>query len=486
MALIVAGCAAVSAIRGGSLSPLSGPLHGAWADTAGAADSEGGEGGPVGLGSVMAEHFPHGVLLALVLLLALSAYFSGAEVAFFSIHQVRLRGMAEEGKLSGRLVANIMKHPGRLLTTILIGNMIVNVLISVVMPPRLERVIAAAFAMPPAASIVLTVALSTFVLVFFGEITPKVFAVRIHELFARATVIPLQGIDWAFAPMRWGVLKFTEFLFRVSRISDIQPAPFITDEEFISVLSHSEAKGVIEEEEGQMIQGIIESGDAYVREILVPRPDVVALERNATVGEALEVFRDHEFSRMPVYTEDLDHVTGVLFAKDLLPCVLKRELDRPIGPMARRPNFVPETMTVRELVKESQRKHMHLSIVVDEHGGTEGIVTLEDAIEEVVGDIRDEDTEEPRPYKILSERCYLVDGSFRLDDLSELIGIGLQDSEHETVAGFFIDRTNKVPQVGDKLTHDGIEFTVEGVEGKRAAVLRVEAPRPAERGQPSS
>ena len=464
VALAVAIGAILSAFPGGPVSPVDASTQALPAQTS--------------FWDAVAEQLPPNMAVLILTLLTLSAFFSGSEVAFFSIHQVRLRGMREEGGLLSRMVANSMKHPQRFLTTILIGNMIVNVLISIVLPPRLERIVETGIHLPPLLSYIVTVSLSTVILVFFGEITPKIFAVRVGEPFARTAAIPLQAIDWILTPARVSAIRFTEFLFRVTRFNEIKPAPFITDEEFISVLSDSEELGVIEEDEGQMIQGIIEFGDAYIREILVPRPDVVAIEQSATIGEARELFRQHTNSRMPVYHNDLDHITGVLVAKDLLQSVGQGDLEKPIGPLSRRPNYVPQTMTIREFVKDAQGKRMHLAVVVDEYGGTEGIVTLEDALEEVVGEIQDPDEPEPSLYSKLGNGTYRVDGSLPLDELSELIGVNLQESEHETVAGYFIDHTNKVPEKGDTMTQEGVVFTVEDVEGKRAAALHIHVLNP--------
>lgn len=421
-------------------------------------------------------YMPVPLFLCILVLLVLSAFFSASEVAFFSIHRLRLRGMGEEGSPTGRLVSRMMEHPGRLLTNILVGNMIVNVLISVLLPARVERIMVHALAVPSPLSYVLAVALCTAVLVLFGEVSPKVFAVRVSEIYARSAAIPLSVTDWVLGPLRWSLLHFTDFIFHVTRFNDIQAAPFITDEEFKSVLSNGEAQGVIEKEEEQMIQRILEFGDALLREILVPRPDVAALDENATVGQALEFFREHEFSRMPVYRDDLDHVTGVLFAKDMLPSVVKGDLTRPIRELARPPRFVPETMTVRGFVKDAQRMRRHLAIVVDEYGGTEGIVTLEDALEEVVGDIHDEDKEEKPLFEELGDGVFRVDGGLPLDELSDLIGMPIEDEEHETVAGFLMEQTQKIPELGDRIEHLGALFIVEKVDGKRAAALRIEVP----------
>lgn len=410
-------------------------------------------------------------ILALILL---SGFFSASEVAFFSIQRLRLRGLRESGGFTGRLVAEMMDHPGRLLTTILVGNMIVNTLIAVLLPFRMQRFLESVPWFPSYMSYPFTIALCTALLVFFGEVAPKVFAVRVSEVFARAVAVPMRTVDFILAPVRWAVLGFTDFLFRVTRFNDIKAAPFITDEEFKSVLSVGEVHGVIEEEGRQMIQGILEFRDAQLREILVPRPDVVALSEEATVGEALELFREREFSRMPVYRGDLDHVTGVLFAKDLLPSVVKERLDSPIRDLARPARFVPETMTIHGFVKDAQRMRRHLAIVVDEYGGTEGIVTLEDAIEEVVGDISDEEEEAKPLVERLESGRFRVDGGLPLDELSDLLGIDIEDEKHETVAGFFMERTNKIPATGDTVEHRGAIFTVEEVDGKRASRVSIE------------
>jgi putative hemolysin len=424
------------------------------------------------------DAFPPWSMGAIAALLFVSAFFSAVEVAFFSLHRVRLRAMASETGLTGRLITALMRHPAQLLNTILIGNMTTNIVVGVLFPARLDNFLESASSIGVILSSVITVVVSTLLVLFVSEITPKVLAVSFAEPLARVSALPMLIIDWIFTPARWASIRFTELLFRITRFNDIPPAPFMTDEEIISVLADSEGQGVIEETEGQMIQAILESGDANLKAILVPRHEMVAIERSAGVGQALEVFRRHSFSRMPVYQDDLDHVTGVLVAKDLLPYVVRGELDRPIGPLARRASFVPETMTIREFIRYSQRKHMHLSIVVDEYGGTEGLVTLDDAIEEVVGEIRDTAKVNGKRYKRLARGSYRIEGNMPLDDLSRLLGVEFESKEHATAAGFFMDLVGKIPEPGDTLERDGVHFTVEDVQGKRVETLRVETHRP--------
>jgi putative hemolysin len=252
------------------------------------------------------------------------------------------------------------------------------------------------------------------------------------------------------------------------------PAPFITDDEFLSVLSEGEATGAIERGEREMIQGILEFSEVMLKEVLVPRPDMIALHEAATIREAVDLFREQEYARMPVYRENLDDITGILYAKDLLPFAEQSDVDRPITPLLRKAHFVPETMTVAGFVKMAQRLRTHMAIVVDEYGGTEGLITLQDALREVVGDIGD-DVEEGSPgYTKLQEGVYRIDGSLSLHELEELTGVPFEDEEHTTVAGFLMDKTDKIPGVGDRIEHAGVKFTVEKMDGKRVALLRLQ------------
>lgn len=423
---------------------------------------------------------PPRIWVGAAILLAFSAFFSASEVAFFSLHPVRLRSMRQSGNVLNQLAAHLMDHPGNLLTSILMGNCIVNVLLGIVLGIRVERLFQEILLPPhianPVLSYVLAVALCTAILVFFGEITPKLVVVRNREWFARFSAVPMYVVDRLLMPVRGAVIHLVAFLFRVTRFSEVRPAPFMTDEEFKSILSESKASGVIEEEERQMIQGILEFSDVMLREILVPRPDMIVLKDTSSVGQALAVVREHDYARIPVYKEDLDDIIGILYAKDLLPAVDRGELEHPVTPLLRKAHFVPETMTVAEFMKTAQRLRTHLAIVVDEYGGTEGLVTLQDALREVVGDIGEDDEFEAPLYTRIKEDVFQVDGSLPLDELSELTGVAVQDEEHTTVAGFVMAHSDRVPQVGDEIEAGGLRCRVEEVKGKRLSRLRIQVP----------
>ncbi len=416
------------------------------------------------------------VWLAALLLLSCSAFFSASEVAFYSLHTVRLLSMRQSKHFLDRLVAQLMSNPNGLLTSILMGNCIVNILLGVIFAARVEIVFDRHLTLPPALSYPLAVFLCTAMLVFFGEITPKLVAVQQGERFARWAAIPIFLLNQLLAPVREILIWLIGLLFRLTRFSEVPPAPFMTEDEFKSLLTEGEATGVIEEEERQMIQGILDVREVRVREILTPRPDMIVLSKETTIGDALAVVREHEYARIPVYEDDLDHITGLLFAKDLLPAACSGELDAPITPLLRKPHFVPETMEVSDFLRMAQRVRTHLSIVVDEYGGTEGLVTLQDALREVVGDIGEEDDEEEPLYTQLDDGVFRVDGSLPLDELEELTGTAVEDEEHTTVAGFIMDRTDKIPEVGDEVEYDGVYYVIEAVEGKRVAQLRLQVP----------
>lgn len=430
---------------------------------------------------VFGHYFPAHVIVGFCCLLGLSGFFSSSEIAFFNLTRWKLRSMEEEGTLTGSWVANLMTHPGKFLSTVLVGNTIVNVLIGILLGTRVESAfdeLLRAVAPGPgdahsATAYFIAVTVTTTLLVFFGEILPKVFAVRISHAYVRVAAAPMLVAERVLDPIAKLVLWITNKIFVITRFHEITAAPFITDDEFKSVLSQGEAHGVIDEDERQMIQGILEFRDVILREILVPRPDVVALPETATVADALELLRKEEYSRVPIYRDDLDHITGVLFMKDLLPSVAKGDLQRSVQTLARPPYFVPEIMSVKRFVEDIQRQRVHLAVVVDEYGGTAGIVTLHDAIEEVVGDILDPSDEEEVTFERLNETEYRFDGSVSIDEFTELTGIVLEDEEHETVGGFLMDLSEKVLEPGDVIPHTGAVFTVETMDGKRVQTVRV-------------
>jgi CBS domain containing-hemolysin-like protein len=311
-----------------------------------------------------------------------------------------------------------------------------------------------------------------FSIVILGDVLPRVAAARRSESFALAAIVPINMLSLALAPLRWTIHNALRAIFSAAHQPDLQPAPFVLDDEFEAVFERVHPRSVIEEDEGEMIRGVLSYGEVMLREILIPRPDIVGLSEDVPARDAIEFYRANEYSRMPVYRENLDQVTGVLYAKDLLPLAARNELDRPVKSIARKPYYVPATMTVDQFIKECQQLRTHLAIVVDEFGGTEGIVTLEDAMEVVVGDIEDEGDEAPPTYEELGNRAYRIDGAMDLEQVGQLLGVPIEDGEHETLGGFVMAGVGKIPEAGDSIKHNGVVFTIERVEGKRIASIR--------------
>lgn len=414
------------------------------------------------------------ILIISLILAGFSFFFSASEVAFLSLNKMQLRSLRESNAFIKQLIARLMKRPGSLLATILMGNNIVNVLLSITFADPMAEVFEQSFSLSSHQSYLASVIITTSLLMFFCEILPKIFAANMPLAFAFGASIPLFCIDVLMAPMRNAVMTLVAFLFKITRLSQVPAAPFLTDDEFIALLSDSEASGVIEENERQMIQGILEFSDVCVGEILVPRPDIVALKESATAGEALEIVKEHEFARMPVYREDLDHITGILYAKDLLAVTEQGKLDTPVVKLMRKPHFAPETMTVADFVKMAQRLRAHIAIVVDEYGGTEGLVTLQDALREVVGDIGEEDDIDKPFFIELGEKRFRIAGNFPLDQFEEKMGVKTCDEEHTTLGGFLMAQSDKILKPGDMLEYGNIVFKIESVSDKRVTSVLAE------------
>lgn len=405
-------------------------------------------------------------------LLCLSAFFSACEIAYFSLSPGRIRALREEDDVLNQLASRLLLRPHELLTSVLMGNSIAKTLLSIVLvQPAIQvagRFLAAPFHYVAAA------AACTLFLAFFGDVVPKLAVVRNSEGFARASALPLHLACILLVPLRVAVVALVGLLFRLTGFSRVQPAPFMTDADFATILSEGEATGAIEKDEREMIQGILNVNDVMLWEILVPRPDIIALHEDATVAEALELICTHEYSRMPAHRDNVDNITGILYAKDLLSFVDRGELTAPIKPLLRKANYVPETMTVLEFMKSVQHLRSHLAIVVDEYGGTEGLVTLQDALREVVGELEDDWRDEPPLYTEVRQNVYQVDGSLPLDELEALTGVPVNDDEHTTVAGFLMEQSDKVLEVGDRIEHEGVRYTVEEVDGKRVSRLKIQ------------
>lgn len=402
----------------------------------------------------------------LLLLFALSGFFSAAETAITTLWPWKVRELAEqEGPQSP--FALLQRDVTRFLTTILVGNNLVNIAATALVTDLATRTWGST-------GVAYATGLMTFLILFFGEITPKSMAVHNADRLARFFVRPIYWLSVLLYPIG---RFFTWVSSLVLRLMGLEPRaePLVTENELRLILSGAEASGAIEEAEEDMIQGVLELEETQVREIMVPRVDIVAIEHTASLREFVRLEREHRFSRIPVYKESIDQIVGIAYAKDLLNYLETPDmLDQlTVMTIAQDPFFVPESMPVWNLLLEIRRRKVHMAIVVDEFGGTAGLATLEDIIEEIVGEIYDEsDIEEEQPIQYQDDGSYLIDAQTPLDDVSEALHITLPEGEYETLSGYLYETFGYIPKIGEEHVYDGYRFVIEDADERKIERVR--------------
>jgi putative hemolysin len=439
-------------------------------------------------------------ILVLVLLTFLEGFFVAAEIALVSIRRSRVEQLVDEGNAGARRVRRLLEEPGRFLAVSQLGLTVIGFFASayaaVNLAEALQRILENIGMERGGAKglslVVVTVVLALFTIIF-AELVPKTLALANTERVAIALSLPIEFFARALGPLirlLTGVTAAITKLFGANVSNEAQ----ITAEELRLIVERGGEQGVLEAEEEQMINSIIELGERRLHEVMVPRIAIVALPAAATLEEAIDKVVDEGHSRIPVYEETIDEVVGILYAKDLLPILKSGSGPRPaIRALLRPPVFVPESMTIDDLLHEFQRRKVHIAIVLDEYGGTAGLLTIEDLLEEIVGEIQDEyDTEEPMVVRLSDDEAR-VDGRADVDDLAELfdLNLELEDSdEYDTVGGLVYHRIGGVPSPGDQIDVNGLTLTVETTDGRRVGKVLVvrrraedeEGPRPDEDG----
>jgi putative hemolysin len=414
-----------------------------------------------------------GLWIALVAGLVLAAFAAAAETALTSVSRLRMRSMAEEGDRRAVRVVHLHNDPNAYLSTILS----INTVAVIVSSTAAALLVADYYTNLPEA--LGTIVLSIFVLVFC-EIAPKSLALRFNERLALRLAAPVQLITAALRPIVGALTIVATLLLRLATRGRRVRGPFVTEEELKLLLAMGEQEGVVEQEERQMIHGILEMTDKSVREVMVPRVDVIGIEVDESVSELIARIIDHGHSRIPVYEDTVDNIVGVVYAKDLLRHGIRAGDTRPLRSIAREPSFVPESKHVGELLHEMQENKIHMSIVVDEHGGTAGIVTFEDLIEEIVGPIRDEyDIAEKEEVQFLSDREVLMSARFPVDDVKELLHLDVGETESDSIGGLVYERLGEIPKAGATLQlGEEALLTVESVRRQSIQSVRITSTQP--------
>src|SRR5947209_16489151 len=407
------------------------------------------------------------ILLVSLLLCALS---SAAETSFTSISRIKLKDLVEEGNQQAIQIEKTLSNPNKFLLTILIVNRV-----AVIVAASMATVLALRFSRT-FGELIATV-LTSLVVLIFCEIAPKTVAVQNPLRWARAFVKPVRAVSWLLQPVVWALSAITNTLVRLMGGQVRRPGPFVTEEELRLLLTVGEEQGVLEEEETEMIHSIFEFADTTVREVMVPRIDMVSLEADATVDEAVDLALQAGFSRIPVYKESIDDIIGVLYTKDMLKQLREDHNTSPIRDLVRSAYFVPETKKLDDLLREMQQKRVHMVVVVDEYGSVAGLVTIECQVEEIFGDIQDEYYREEKLYEKVNENEYVFDAKISIDDFNEIMGTDLEDQDYDTLGGFLYAQLDKIPNVGDTITFKNMTFTVLSTRGRRITQVRVEINR---------
>ncbi len=389
-----------------------------------------------------------------------------SETALMALSKIRIRHMVDEGISGAKLVEKLSQDPSKLLGAILIGNNIVNIGASALATSIAVKVIG------PSGVGVVTVIMTILVLIF-GEITPKSIAKQNSEKVSLIVSKPIDIIVKVFNPL---VAVFTAISSIFIKLLGGDPKanePFITEEELRTMVGVSEEEGVLEDVEKEMIFNVFEFADSQVKDVMVQRVDIVAVDVNATYEEVISIIKAEQFSRLPVYNENIDDVIGILNVKDLIMASECKDNFK-VSDYMREPYYTFEFKKITELFKEMKKTRNHMAVVLDEYGGNVGIVTIEDLIEEVVGEIEDEyDDERDSDIVVVKEDEYIVDGSARLDYIGDLIGVTMESEEFDSVGGLVIGELGRFPEQNEEVKINNIKFVVEDIDKNRIKKVRI-------------
>ncbi len=416
-------------------------------------------------------------IVVFFILLSLSAFFSGSEIAYFSLSSATVDRFRRSRKRAEQRIATLLTNPRQLLITIVVGNTLVNITTASLAAILTER-ISRAMQVSQHLGLIVDVIVVTFVILIVSEILPKVIAVRDAEHYARQSCRLLSLFYYLIFPVSYFLARFTRFLQK--RMGFTEDKAFLTEEELKTLVEIGEEHGTLQKDEREMIHSIFEFGETTVKEIMVPRTDMVCVEASTTLTDLMKLVKTKLHSRIPVYKGRIDNVIGILYVKDLLPYLTKRRRERlDLEKLVRPAYFVPEQKKIDELLREFQKERIHMALVVDEYGGIAGLVTLEDIIEEIVGEIQDEYDKEAPLYKKIDDNTFIVDGRMPLEEVNEALHLNLPTEEgFETISGFILSKLGALPKEKEKVEYDGYIFIVERVTRNRIIKVRIEKIQP--------
>ena len=406
--------------------------------------------------------------------LLISAFFSGSETALTSLSHAQAQKLFEE--TNARHLKLWLDRPIHVLTTILIGNNIVNITASALATDLANRLLAGTSASEWA--IPAAVGVMTFLLLTFGEITPKAIAKRLFKPMSVRSMFLLRPFYYFFYPATYVFNSMTRLVMRLTGNDPNAPTPFVTAEEIEYMIDLGSREGTFTEDRERLLRSVFEFNDTIVREIMVPRTDMIVVDTEMTLPEIVEIFLNHGHSRIPVYEDTIDNIIGIFYAKDLLELFARANGEAvPFDLRAhlRKPFFIPESKHISDLLADFQRQRIHMAVIVDEFGGVDGLITLEDIIEEFVGEIQDEHDAESEQITVIDERTIRVDGRLPIYELEEYLHTEFpEDADYETIGGFMMTQLGTVPSIGDRTTWMDLLFEVLEADEKKVIAVEIQ------------
>ena len=404
------------------------------------------------------------LILILLILVCGSAFFSASETALTSLNKIKLRNMAEENVKNADKVQKLIDDPNRLLSSILIGNNLVNNAAAALTTMIAVSLLGGQSGVGAATMII------TIIILIFGEITPKTLASQNAEKVSLAVSNIISVIVVISTPVVKVMNLITNVLIKVLGGNSTEKTPTITEAELKTMVNVSHEEGVLEVDERRMINNVFDFGDLKAIDVMTPRTDMVCVEDTITYDEIVSIFKEERFSRLPVYHESVDNIIGILYVKDI---IFIDEQHFKITDYMREPFFTYESKPISELFSEMRGNRIRAAVILDEYGGTSGLVTLEDLVEEIVGDIADEYDEQEKEIEVIKEDEFIVDGSTRLEDVNEMIGLHLASEDFDTIGGYVIGILGSFPDGGEEVETDNIKIVVEEVDKNRIEKLRI-------------
>jgi putative hemolysin len=421
-------------------------------------------------------------LIFLVILILLNAYFAATEIAFISLNDAKIEKKAKEGNKKAKQIQKMLKNPSKFLATIQIGITLAGFLSSAfasdafagMLAPKLNELMPfiSINVWQNISIVIITIILSFFTLVF-GELVPKRLAMKYYEKISYATIGVIKAISVITAPFVKLLTWATNIVSKIFGVGE-QEEEIVTEEEIKMMVDQGEEKGSIEENEKELINNVFEFNDIVASEIMTHRTDMYAIEIEQDLYEILDEIDEYKYSRIPVYRDSIDNIEGILFLKDILKSVSMRKKIK-IADIIREAYFVPETKPIDEIFKELQANKMQMAIVVDEYGGTAGVLTMEDILEELVGNIFDEYDDIEFEYKKLDENTYLIDGSISLYELKKILNVKLPEGDYETLSGYLIEKLGRLPEEGEYpvIEDEKLTYKIQEYEDKRIRWVKV-------------